>query len=76
MGFEQGGVVVRVILVLWVFWVGRRVRGIEEGTGALHGEVDGDGSVGIGRSDNLSSSVPTGNSWCRMFFCNVSRVLP
>ena len=67
---------VRVILVLWVFLVDHRVREIEEGTNVLRGGVGVGGSVGIGRNGNLSSNVPTGSSWCRMFFCDVSRVLP
>ena len=31
-----------------MFWVGHKVRGIEEGIGALRGEVDGGGNVGVG----------------------------
>ena len=52
-------------------WVGRKVRGIEEGRGVLRDGVGGGGSVGIGRNDNLSSNVPAGNNWCRRFFCDV-----
>ena len=71
MGFERGGVVVRVILVLWVFWVGRKVRGIEGGRDVPRGVVGVDGNAGIGRSGSLSSNVLNGNSWCRRFFCDV-----
>ena len=71
MGFEQGGVVVRGILVLWVFWVGRMVRGIGGDTNVPRGGVGGDDNVGIGRNDNLSSNVPIGSNLCRRFFCGV-----
>ena len=73
MGFERGEVVVRVTLVLWVFWVGRKVQVICGGIDVPRGGVGVGGSVGIGRSGNLSSSVLIGNSWCRRFFCDVFR---
>ena len=75
MGFERGGVVVRAILVLWVFLVVRRARGSEGDISVLRGVVGGGDNVGIGKSDNLFSSARVGSSWCRTSFCDVSRGL-
>ena len=71
MGFERGEVVVRVILVLWVSWVGRRGRVTWGGIDVPHGGVGIGGNGDIGRNDSLSSNVPIGSSWCRRFFCDV-----
>ena len=52
-------------------WVCHKVREIEGGRDVLCDGVDGGGSGGIGRNDSLFSNVPTDNSLCRMFFCDV-----
>ena len=64
---------VRVILVLWVFWVGRKVQVICGGIDVPRGGVGVGDNGDIGRNGNLSSSVPIGSSWCRRSSCGVFR---